>query len=244
MKLEVNGTVREVDAPNDMPLLWVLRDLCGTTGVARGRRWTRCSAATASRGRSSPRRRCSSATPTRPTATSTPPSPATSVAAVSPDPPRVRCAPSPAKKAHPDFGILRRRRAGRALRASPRSGEERRQEHRGASPSPRGSAGRVGLDAGQRPEAGPGGARPIHRGVADVGERRLAVPDASAAAAIAPEPSRPRCRAWGVPRHPASCPRQAATRAAARNDSARALARSVHRADSVLTERRAARGEN
>jgi isoquinoline 1-oxidoreductase subunit alpha len=29
MKLEVNATVREVDAPADMPLLWVLRDLLG-----------------------------------------------------------------------------------------------------------------------------------------------------------------------------------------------------------------------
>jgi aerobic-type carbon monoxide dehydrogenase small subunit (CoxS/CutS family) len=33
MKIRVNGTVRDVDAPDDMPLLWVLRDvleLCGT----------------------------------------------------------------------------------------------------------------------------------------------------------------------------------------------------------------------
>jgi aerobic-type carbon monoxide dehydrogenase small subunit (CoxS/CutS family) len=27
MKLEINGAVRDVDAPPDMPLLWVLRDL-------------------------------------------------------------------------------------------------------------------------------------------------------------------------------------------------------------------------
>jgi len=33
MKLEVNGTVREVDAPGDMPLLWVLRNVLGYTGV-------------------------------------------------------------------------------------------------------------------------------------------------------------------------------------------------------------------
>ena len=33
MKLTVNGTAREVDAPPDMPLLWVLRDLIGMTGT-------------------------------------------------------------------------------------------------------------------------------------------------------------------------------------------------------------------
>ncbi len=33
MKLNVNGTEREVDAPADMPLLWVLRDLMGLTGT-------------------------------------------------------------------------------------------------------------------------------------------------------------------------------------------------------------------
>jgi isoquinoline 1-oxidoreductase subunit alpha len=31
-KLEVNGQVRQVDAPDEMPLLWALRDLCGMTG--------------------------------------------------------------------------------------------------------------------------------------------------------------------------------------------------------------------
>jgi isoquinoline 1-oxidoreductase subunit alpha len=36
MKLHVNGTVREIDAPGDMPLLWVLRDLLGYTGVKYG----------------------------------------------------------------------------------------------------------------------------------------------------------------------------------------------------------------
>ena len=30
MKLDVNGTSSDVDAPDDMPLLWVLRDLLGT----------------------------------------------------------------------------------------------------------------------------------------------------------------------------------------------------------------------
>ncbi len=32
MKLNVNGEERTVDAPEDMPLLWVLRDLVGLTG--------------------------------------------------------------------------------------------------------------------------------------------------------------------------------------------------------------------
>jgi isoquinoline 1-oxidoreductase alpha subunit len=36
MKLEVNGTTREVDAPADMPLLWVLRDLLHLTGTKYG----------------------------------------------------------------------------------------------------------------------------------------------------------------------------------------------------------------
>ena len=46
MKLEVNGTVREVDAPKDMPLLWVLRDLCGITGVKFGCGMAQCGACT------------------------------------------------------------------------------------------------------------------------------------------------------------------------------------------------------
>jgi len=46
MKLEVNGTVREVDAPKDMPLLWVLRDLCGITGVKFGCGAAQCGACT------------------------------------------------------------------------------------------------------------------------------------------------------------------------------------------------------
>ncbi len=46
MKLEVNGTVREVDAPPDMPLLWVLRDLLGVTGVKFGCGVAQCGACT------------------------------------------------------------------------------------------------------------------------------------------------------------------------------------------------------
>ena len=36
MKLRVNGTAHEVDAPEDMPLLWVLRDLLNLTGTKYG----------------------------------------------------------------------------------------------------------------------------------------------------------------------------------------------------------------
>jgi aerobic-type carbon monoxide dehydrogenase small subunit (CoxS/CutS family) len=36
MDLLVNGTVRSVDAPADMPLLWALRDLIGLTGTKYG----------------------------------------------------------------------------------------------------------------------------------------------------------------------------------------------------------------
>jgi len=32
MKLDINGTVRDLDAPADMPLLWVIRDLGGARG--------------------------------------------------------------------------------------------------------------------------------------------------------------------------------------------------------------------
>ncbi len=46
MKLHVNGTVHEVDAPKDMPLLWVLRDLLGTTGVKYGCGMAQCGACT------------------------------------------------------------------------------------------------------------------------------------------------------------------------------------------------------
>jgi isoquinoline 1-oxidoreductase alpha subunit len=33
MKLDINGSVKDVDAPPEMPLLWVLRDLLGFTGT-------------------------------------------------------------------------------------------------------------------------------------------------------------------------------------------------------------------
>jgi isoquinoline 1-oxidoreductase alpha subunit len=46
MKLEVNGTVREVEAPEGMPLLWVLRDLLGYTGVKFGCGMAQCGACT------------------------------------------------------------------------------------------------------------------------------------------------------------------------------------------------------
>jgi isoquinoline 1-oxidoreductase subunit alpha len=46
MKLEVNGKAREVDAPDEMPLLWVLRDLMGFTGVKFGCGMAQCGACT------------------------------------------------------------------------------------------------------------------------------------------------------------------------------------------------------
>ncbi|HEX7489691.1 MAG TPA: (2Fe-2S)-binding protein [Anaeromyxobacteraceae bacterium] len=46
MKLHVNGAVREVDAPEDMPLLWVLRELLGYTGVKYGCGIAECGACT------------------------------------------------------------------------------------------------------------------------------------------------------------------------------------------------------
>jgi aerobic-type carbon monoxide dehydrogenase small subunit (CoxS/CutS family) len=46
MKLDVNGVVREVDAPGDMPLLWVLRDILGYTGVKFGCGIAECGACT------------------------------------------------------------------------------------------------------------------------------------------------------------------------------------------------------
>ncbi len=36
VKLQVNGTVRNVDVPTDTPLLWVLRDTLGLTGTKFG----------------------------------------------------------------------------------------------------------------------------------------------------------------------------------------------------------------
>jgi isoquinoline 1-oxidoreductase subunit alpha len=46
MKLRVNGAVRDVDAPEDMPLLWVLRDRLGYTGVKYGCGVAECGACT------------------------------------------------------------------------------------------------------------------------------------------------------------------------------------------------------
>jgi isoquinoline 1-oxidoreductase alpha subunit len=46
MKLDINGTVREVDAPPEMPLLWVVRDLLGFTGTKFGCGMAQCGACT------------------------------------------------------------------------------------------------------------------------------------------------------------------------------------------------------
>jgi len=46
MKLHVNGTEHEVDAPPDMPLLWVLRDLMHLTGTKFGCGIAQCGACT------------------------------------------------------------------------------------------------------------------------------------------------------------------------------------------------------
>lgn len=46
MKLDINGSVREVDASPDMPLLWVLRDLLGLTGTKYGCGIAQCGACT------------------------------------------------------------------------------------------------------------------------------------------------------------------------------------------------------
>ena len=46
MKLDINGQVREVDAPPEMPLLWVLRDLVGLTGTKFGCGMAQCGACT------------------------------------------------------------------------------------------------------------------------------------------------------------------------------------------------------
>lgn len=46
MKLHVNGSEREVEAPPDMPLLWVLRDLMGMTGTKFGCGIAQCGACT------------------------------------------------------------------------------------------------------------------------------------------------------------------------------------------------------
>ncbi|HEY4239305.1 MAG TPA: (2Fe-2S)-binding protein [Kofleriaceae bacterium] len=46
MKLTINGAVSEVDAPPDMPLLWVLRDLLGLAGTKFGCGGAYCGACT------------------------------------------------------------------------------------------------------------------------------------------------------------------------------------------------------
>ena len=46
MKLKVNGKEHEVAAPEDMPLLWVLRDLLGLTGTKFGCGMAQCGACT------------------------------------------------------------------------------------------------------------------------------------------------------------------------------------------------------
>lgn len=57
MKLHVNGSSREVDAPADMPLLWVLRDLMGLTGTKYGCGIAQCGACTV-HVNGAPRRSC------------------------------------------------------------------------------------------------------------------------------------------------------------------------------------------
>jgi isoquinoline 1-oxidoreductase alpha subunit len=46
VKLDINGSVREIDAPPDMPLLWVLRDLAGLPGTKFGCGMAQCGACT------------------------------------------------------------------------------------------------------------------------------------------------------------------------------------------------------
>ena len=46
MKLDINGTVRDVEATPDMPLLWVLRDVLGFTGTKFGCGMAQCGACT------------------------------------------------------------------------------------------------------------------------------------------------------------------------------------------------------
>jgi isoquinoline 1-oxidoreductase alpha subunit len=46
MKLLVNGNEHEVSAPDDMPLLWVLRDVLGMTGTKFGCGMAQCGACT------------------------------------------------------------------------------------------------------------------------------------------------------------------------------------------------------
>ena len=46
MKLDINGSIKDVDAPPEMPLLWVLRDLLGFTGTKFGCGMAQCGACT------------------------------------------------------------------------------------------------------------------------------------------------------------------------------------------------------
>ncbi len=46
MKLVVNGKTYDVDVPDDMPLLWVLRDVLGLTGTKFGCGMAQCGACT------------------------------------------------------------------------------------------------------------------------------------------------------------------------------------------------------
>lgn len=46
MKLDINGAVRDVDASDDMPLLWVLRDLLELNGTKYGCGMAQCGACT------------------------------------------------------------------------------------------------------------------------------------------------------------------------------------------------------
>ena len=46
MKIQVNGTPRDVDADGEMPLLWVLRDLLGLVGTKYGCGMATCGACT------------------------------------------------------------------------------------------------------------------------------------------------------------------------------------------------------
>ena len=44
--IQVNGTAKIIDAPDDMPLLWVLRDILGLTGTKFGCGIAQCGACT------------------------------------------------------------------------------------------------------------------------------------------------------------------------------------------------------
>ncbi len=46
VKLSINGVLREVDAPADMPLLWALRDVLALTGTKYGCGAAQCGACT------------------------------------------------------------------------------------------------------------------------------------------------------------------------------------------------------